>query len=418
MGESVVSEYVYVGSNIMKSPTQIQNSNYYYNNESEESSEIEYEYDDQQNQDEEKKTNRVFIKNVSKKSQKKKKKDQLDDNNSQKTTSEMNALNNIIEKEKRKPIYFNMMVAGESGVGKSTFVDLFLSKKFKKQETIRPQTQQITENKGQRKEGNIDFNINIIDTPGYSQGTNLKAWYQDLRNYIIQQYENYQSYQYKQLENHFSNQDRQQFQQTAEGDSRIHLCLYFLQGPRIKQTDIKMMKKLQKYVNIIPILAKGDSYNQEEIIEIKQNLIKEAQTKQIHWFNIKETLRGNPEYLKKIKEGPHGEAPPFLIITSSKKIEVKPNTFAFGRNYKWGQVNLQDPDHSDFNLLYTLLIGHLSVDLINNTNYFFLQYCKQKSDDEQQLVKKEEDSRNLILIGTIATLSLAVTSFFMKYKQK
>ena len=32
------------------------------------------------------------------------------------------------------------------------------------------------------------------------------------------------------------------------------------------------MKKLAKYTNIIPILAKGDTYTPEEVIEIKNNL--------------------------------------------------------------------------------------------------------------------------------------------------
>lgn len=75
------------------------------------------------------------------------------------------------------------------------------------------------------------------------------------------------------------------------------------------------------------------------------------------------------------------------MISSIKKIEIKPNYWVFGRYYftkliifkyiiilifkikyyriyKWGVCNIEDPEHSDFNLLYSVLIGHLSMDLI------------------------------------------------------
>ena len=48
------------------------------------------------------------------------------------------------------------------------------------------------------------------------------------------------------------------------------------------------MKKLQKYVNIIPILAKGDSYTVEEIKNIKLTLINQAHDHKLEWFDCLE----------------------------------------------------------------------------------------------------------------------------------
>jgi septin family protein len=48
------------------------------------------------------------------------------------------------------------------------------------------------------------------------------------------------------------------------------------------------MKKLKKYCNIVPILAKGDSYTVKEIREMKLNLIKEAYDYKIDWFDFAE----------------------------------------------------------------------------------------------------------------------------------
>ena len=38
------------------------------------------------------------------------------------------------------------------------------------------------------------------------------------------------------------------------------------------KNDVKYMKKIQKFANVIPILAKGDSYTKQEIIRIKQDI--------------------------------------------------------------------------------------------------------------------------------------------------
>lgn len=78
--------------------------------------------------------------------------------------------------------------------------------------------------------------------------------------------------------------------QTAPSDSKVHVCLYFLSGPRINRTDIIYMKKLQKYVSIIPILAKGDSYTVEEVKLMKLNLINQAHDHKIEWFDCAEVI--------------------------------------------------------------------------------------------------------------------------------
>ena len=48
---------------------------------------------------------------------------------------------------------------------------------------------------------------------------------------------------------------------TAElPDPRVHLCLYFLNGHHIKKADLEFIKSLSGYVNILPIIAKADSF--------------------------------------------------------------------------------------------------------------------------------------------------------------
>lgn len=60
------------------------------------------------------------------------------------------------------------------------------------------------------------------------------------------------------------------------------------------------MKKLQKYVNIIPILAKGDSFTPDEVREIKKTISNDAQKFNLKWFDIKKALKHNNEYIKRL----------------------------------------------------------------------------------------------------------------------
>ena len=50
-------------------------------------------------------------------------------------------------------------------------------------------------------------------------------------------------------------------------DQRVHACLYFIAptGHSLKSLDLVCMKKLDKKVNIIPIIAKADTISKNEI---------------------------------------------------------------------------------------------------------------------------------------------------------
>lgn len=86
------------------------------------------------------------------------------------------------------------------------------------------------------------------------------------------------------------------------------------------------MLKLQDYVSIIPVLAKGDSYTPEEVISIKQEIVKNAHDRGIQWFDCETPLRNSPAGLAKIRDGPLGPAPPFLMISSVQKIQMPNRT--------------------------------------------------------------------------------------------
>ena len=73
-------------------------------------------------------------------------------------------------------------------------------------------------------------------------------------------------------------------------DNRIHLLLYFFDGHHTKPGDLTMIKKLQKYVNIIPIIAKADSFKRNELIRIKSEIVTRAKERKIEFFDCYKAL--------------------------------------------------------------------------------------------------------------------------------
>jgi septin family protein len=57
-------------------------------------------------------------------------------------------------------------------------------------------------------------------------------------------------------------------------DSRLHLCIFFLSGPWISDSDWQIMKKLKNEIMIIPVIAKGDCYTISERRLIKEAFVK------------------------------------------------------------------------------------------------------------------------------------------------
>lgn len=57
-------------------------------------------------------------------------------------------------------------------------------------------------------------------------------------------------------------------------DNRVHLCFYFIAptGHGLKELDIEFIKALQDRVNIVPVIAKGDTLTHQEMAIFKQNV--------------------------------------------------------------------------------------------------------------------------------------------------
>ena len=123
--------------------------------------------------------------------------------------------------------------------------------------------------------------MTICDTVGYGDQINKEDSFKSIVDYIDNQFESYLQEELKITRNLVRIQVFFCFTfvqcrllfifQSLYHDSRIHVCLYFItpNGHGLKSIDLVCMKKLDSKVNIIPIIAKADTINKQEMAKFK-----------------------------------------------------------------------------------------------------------------------------------------------------
>ncbi|XP_035521913.1 septin 4a [Morone saxatilis] len=264
--------------------------------------------------------------------------------------------NQVHRKTVKKGFTFTLMVAGESGLGKSTLINsLFLTDLYKDrkvpnaQERIN-QTVDIVKHTVSIEEKGIKLRLTIIDTPGFGDAINNTESWKQIEDYIDQQFEQYFRDE--------SGLNRRNIQ-----DNRVHCCLYFISpfGHGLRPLDVEYMKALHEKVNIVPILAKADSLTKAEVYKKKIKIIEEIKQFGINIYQFPDCDSDEDEDFKR-QDQILKDSIPFAVIGSNVQVESEGRKFR-GRAYPWGVVGVEDPAHSDFLLLRNMLVRTHMEDL-------------------------------------------------------
>lgn len=250
---------------------------------------------------------------------------------------------------RRNGVDFTLMVAGESGSGKSTFVNTLFGDPLESS-TDHPdlritgplsKTTQIEVTRACYEEDGFNGRFTIVDTPGFGDYTNNNHSWVPIVNYIDLQHMVYMC-------------EEEQPDRHNLVDSRVHVCLYFLQatGHSLFPLDIKAMRELGKRVNLIPVIAKADSMTREDLRRFKRIIRSSIESNGINVFNPPDM----------------NDLFPFAITASENTVVTDDGREVRGRAYRWGVVEVENPDHSDFCALRDLIMcGHM-LDLIDTTH--------------------------------------------------
>jgi len=281
----------------------------------------------------------------------------------------------------KRGFQFNVIVVGQTGLGKSTLINtLFASHlvdskgRFAADEEVR-QTTEIHPVSHVIVENGVRLRLNIVDTPGYGDQVNNDNCWDPIIKYIKDQHSAY-------LRKELTAMRDRHIQ-----DTRIHCALFFINpsGHSLRAIDIVVLKKLSEVVNVVPIIAKSDSLTMEERFAFKQKIRAELihHNIRLYPFDTEETddeeIQVNAQIRAMI---------PFAVVGSERTVVLDGKSVR-GRKNKWGVINVEDEKHCEFVYLRNFLTRTHLQDLIETTAQIHYEAFRSK-----QLLALKESQAN------------------------
>ncbi|XP_073202452.1 septin-1 [Lepidochelys kempii] len=233
--------------------------------------------------------------------------------------------NQLHRKSVKKGFDFTLMVAGESGLGKSTLIDsLFLTDLYKDRTLLDaqariPQTLAIERRAVELEEGGVRVKLTVVDTPGFGDAVDNADW---------------------------------------------SCCLYFLSpfGHGLRPLDVAFLCAVQHKVNIVPVIGRADVLTPREVGIMKEKIRQQLEENAISIYQFPDCDSDEDEDFKAQDAELKGSIP-FAVVGSNDIVrETKGKAFR-GRTYPWGAVEVENPAHCDFLRLRTMLVRTHMQDL-------------------------------------------------------
>ncbi|XP_057620721.1 septin-14 [Chionomys nivalis] len=260
----------------------------------------------------------------------------------------------LVNKSIQKGFSFNILCVGETGIGKSTLINTLFNINLKENKTshfyskvgLKVKTYELQER-------NIPLKLTVVKTVGYGDQINKEASYQPVIDYLDAQFE---AYLQEELKIKRSLVDY--------NDSRIHVCLYFIAptGHSLKSLDLVTMKKIDRRVNIIPLIAKADALSKSDLQRFKSNIMSELDSNGIQIYQFSE----DDEDAAQANTSVNGLLP-FAVVGSMEEVKVG-KRMVRGRHYPWGVLQVENENHCDFVKLRDLLLCTHMEDLKDQTH--------------------------------------------------
>ncbi|KAG7459488.1 hypothetical protein MATL_G00211200 [Megalops atlanticus] len=272
---------------------------------------------------------------------------------------------------------FNIMVVGQSGLGKSTLVNTLFKSKVSRKSCTPNYEEKISKTVNLQsishviEERGVKMKLTVIDTPGFGDQINNENCWEPIVEYINEQYEKYLTEEL--------NVNRKR----RIPDTRVHCCVYFLPptGHWLRPIDVEFMKRLGLIVSIVPVIAKADTLTIEERLEFKQRIRRDLQANGIRVYPQTEY---DEDAEDRIMNDKIREKIPFAVVGTDKEHQVNGNK-VLGRKTKWGIIEVENVAHCEFANLRDLLIRSHLQDLKDVTHYIHYETYRVRRLNESNL---------------------------------
>lgn len=277
-------------------------------------------------------------------------------------------------KSVRRGFSLNIMVAGESGLGKRTLINTLFNREVLPVDfTETPEVEEgedqgvrIRTDKAEIEEDGVKLNLSVVSTPGFGESINNVDSWKPIVNEINDRFDA-----------HLESESR--INRSAIVDNRIHAFLYFIEptGHSLRSLDIALMKEIHEKVNLIPVIAKSDTLTEEEIVEFKGRILEDINYQGIKTFypvdfenEDEESSANTTSIMGKL---------PFAVVGSTKEVETADGRIVRGRSYPWGIIEVDNEEHCDFIKLRQLLVRNFLEELKEHTaNTLYENYRSEK----------------------------------------
>lgn len=185
----------------------------------------------------------------------------------------------------KKTINFSLMIVGESGSGRSTFINTLCGGNqivptsstvdqdpFEKKLTLRHENVELEDNEGHK------ISLNIIDTPNFANSIRCDDDFKIVVDFIRHQYDEVLLEESRVKRN------------PRFKDGRIHVLIYLINptGHGLSEIDVKFMLHVNDLVNLIPVIAKADSLTPLELKLNKELILNDLTNYNINYYKFNE----------------------------------------------------------------------------------------------------------------------------------
>ena len=266
---------------------------------------------------------------------------------------------------KPRVVSFNVMVAGLSGLGKTTTCNM-LFETWKQPESgppslmsalpkiMRP-TRHVDVSRCFEyfdEEANTILRVRVIDTPGFGNNIDHKHAVRPLTKYINRCRD----------EQFIAQMSARQGEAAESYDCLVHACIYFISPHRFLNIDRHFLHHVQHDagIAIIPVIAKSDTLTDDEIAEYRSLLRREFEAAKITVVDFDEKTESKPLFGRTFARG-RTRGDPLGVV---------------GRDgdYPWGSSKVFNREHSDFALLKELLLSEHTEALVEHAKERYAAY--------------------------------------------